>query len=78
MGSTAVPHSLTKGVQVRVTSEQFQKSVQILSRLYELNEGSVKTDCFRAFKDDSTVPPLGIQLTIIDSEYDFFGNFAMF
>lgn len=32
-------------------------------------------DRFRAFKDDSTVPPLGVQLTVIDSEFDFFWKF---
>ncbi|GGI11518.1 GrpB family protein [Gottfriedia solisilvae] len=78
VGSTAVPNSLTKGdldIQVRVTSEQFSISVQTLSALYELNEGSVKTDSFRAFKDDSTDPPIGVQLTIINSEFDFFWKF---
>ncbi|SMQ80701.1 GrpB domain, predicted nucleotidyltransferase, UPF0157 family [Bacillus sp. OV166] len=78
VGSTAVPNSLTKGdldIQVRVIPEQFLKGIQTLSALYELNEGSVKTDWFRAFKDDSTVPPLGVQLTVIGSEYDFFWKF---
>ncbi|OIK09850.1 GrpB family protein [Bacillus sp. MUM 13] len=78
VGSTAVPNSLTKGdidIQVRVSPEQFLKAVQTLSAVYELNEGSVKTGSFRAFKDDSTVPPLGVQLTVIDSEYDFFWKF---
>lgn len=59
VGSTAVPHSLTKGdldTQVCVTPELFLKAVQILSRFDGPNKGSVKTDCFRAFKDDSTVP----------------------
>ncbi|MCY8940266.1 GrpB family protein, partial [Peribacillus frigoritolerans] len=78
VGSTAVPNCLTKGdldIQVRVTTEQFQMAVQTLSALYELNEGSVKTDSFRAFKDDSTVPPLGVQLNVINSEFDFFWKF---
>ena len=50
-------------------------AVQILSSLYESNNGSVKTEFFRAFKKDSTIPPLGIQLTVIGSEYDFFWKF---
>ena len=79
VGSTAIPNSLTKGdldIQVRVTPEQFPMAVQTLSALYELNEGSVvKTDSFRAFKDDSAVPPLGVQLTVINSEFDFFWKF---
>ncbi|ALC89125.1 hypothetical protein AM500_04460 [Bacillus sp. FJAT-18017] len=75
VGSSAIPNSMTKGdldLQVRVDAENFPKAVQELSRLYELNEGSTKTESFRAFKDDSVDPPLGIQLTVIDSEFDFF------
>jgi GrpB-like predicted nucleotidyltransferase (UPF0157 family) len=78
VGSTAIPNSLTKGdldIQVRVTQEQFPKAVQLLTALYQPNEGSDKTECFRAFKDDSMEPPLGVQLTVIDSEYDFFWKF---
>ncbi|MEC1153931.1 GrpB family protein [Cytobacillus horneckiae] len=78
VGSSAIPNSLTKGdldIQVRVTLEQFPIAVQTLEALYELNEGSSKTDCFRAFKDNSTVPALGVQLTVINSEVDFFWKF---
>ena len=35
----------------------------------------MKTETFRAFKDDSTVPPVGVQLTVINSEFDFFWKF---
>ncbi|GIN87431.1 hypothetical protein J6TS2_38170 [Heyndrickxia sporothermodurans] len=78
VGSTAVPNSLTKGdldIQVRVRPEQFTMAVKTLSLLYEVNEGSVNTHSFRAYKDDSTVPPLGVQLTVINSEFDFFWKF---
>ncbi|MEB2279583.1 GrpB family protein [Lysinibacillus xylanilyticus] len=78
VGSSAIPNSLTKGdldIQVRVNAEQFSNAVVLLSNLYESNDGSVKTDTFRAFKDDTTKPPLGIQLTVIDSEFDFFWKF---
>lgn len=78
VGSTAVPDSITKGdldIQVRVFSKQFHTAVQELSSLYDINEGSIKTDTFRAFKDDATIPPLGVQLTVIDSEFDFFWKF---
>ncbi|MFD1737612.1 GrpB family protein [Bacillus salitolerans] len=78
VGSSAIPNSLTKGdidIQVRVVSDQFPEAVKVLSLLYKLNEGSVKTETFRAFKDDSIDPPLGVQLTIIDSEFDFFWKF---
>lgn len=78
VGSTAIPNSLTKGdldIQVRVSSGQFLEAVTSLSALYELNKGSIKTDRFRAFKDNSTIPPLGVQLTVIGSEHDFFWKF---
>lgn len=78
VGSTAIPNSITKGdldIQVRVTANLFPNAVKELAKLYELNEGSVKTETFRAFKDDSTVPPVGVQLTVINSEFDFFWKF---
>ena len=78
VGSSAIPNSFTKGdldIQVRVSSKLFPIAVEELSKLYELNEGSIKTDEFRAFKDDTTTPPLGIQLTVFDSEFDFFWKF---
>src|SRR5690625_5614281 len=71
IGSTAIPNSLTKGdldIQVRVSKGQFSQAVEALSTRYEINEGSTKTNEFRAFKDDTIDPPLGIQLTVIDSE----------
>lgn len=77
VGSSAVPNSITKGdldIQVRVKANLFPNAVQELSKLYELNEGSTKSHTFRAFKDD-VVPPLGVQLTVIGSEYDFFWRF---
>ncbi|WP_059173154.1 GrpB family protein [Bacillus sp. FJAT-27445] len=78
VGSSAIPNSITKGdldIQVRVKPGQFTQAVQKLSKLYELNEGSTKTETFRAFKDDTVTPPLGVQLTVINSEFDFFWKF---
>jgi GrpB-like predicted nucleotidyltransferase (UPF0157 family) len=75
VGSTAITYSLTKGdldIQVRVIPEEFQSAVHTLSKLYSLNDGSTKSESFRAFKDDTTDPPLGVQLTVINSEFDFF------
>ncbi|SDS49810.1 GrpB domain, predicted nucleotidyltransferase, UPF0157 family [Paenibacillaceae bacterium GAS479] len=75
VGSTAVPGSWTKGdldIQVRVTKDQFEIAADALFRMYELNEGSDSTESFRAFKDDETSPPLGVQLTVVGSEVDFF------
>lgn len=81
VGSSAIPNSLSKGdldIQVRVSSSLFPCAVEKLSKLYELNKGSTKTSEFRAFKDDTTSPPLGIQLTVVDSEFDFFWKFRDF
>lgn len=78
VGSSAIPNSLTKGdldIQVRVSSRLFPCAVEKLAELYDLNKGSIKTSEFRAFKDDTTSPPLGIQLTVVDSEFDFFWKF---
>jgi GrpB-like predicted nucleotidyltransferase (UPF0157 family) len=78
VGSTAVPGSLTKGdldIQVRVPAADFEKAVAALSKMYGLNDGSIQTDFFRAFQDDTLTPPLGVQLTVIGSEYDFFWKF---
>lgn len=78
VGSTAIPNSLTKGdldIQVRVSSKDFILAVEALSKLYELNDGSVKTNEFRAFQDDAIWPPLGVQLTVSNSEFDFFWKF---
>lgn len=78
VGSSAIPNSLTKGdldIQVRVSPKSFLIAVEELSKLYEPNEGSIKTNEFRAFKDDTTEPPVGIQLTVFNSEFDFFWKF---
>lgn len=78
VGSTAIPNSLTKGdldIQVRVKVQHFPKAVEELSNLYDTNEGSVKTGDFRAFEDNSETPSLGVQLTVIGSEFDFFWKF---
>ncbi|GIM47285.1 hypothetical protein DNHGIG_28340 [Collibacillus ludicampi] len=75
VGSTAIPGTITKGdldIQVRVTADVFPDAVKTLTKLYELNDGSIQTDCFRAFKDDTFDPPLGVQLTVIGSEHDIF------
>lgn len=75
VGSTAIPGSVTKGdldIQIRVNSTQFDHAVKILSGMYDLNDGSISTSKFRAFKDDEASPPLGIQLTVIGSDFDFF------
>jgi len=81
VGSTAIPNSLTKkdiDIQVRVHKDDFLKSVAKLSTIYNLNDGSTQTDYFRAFEDDSESLPLGIQLTIMNSELDIFWEIKEF
>jgi GrpB-like predicted nucleotidyltransferase (UPF0157 family) len=78
VGSTAIPNSLTKGdldIQVRIPAEMFTAAVKKLSTLYAVNKGSVQTDYFHAFQDDTTALPLGVQLTVIGSELDIFWKF---
>lgn len=78
VGSSAIPNSLTKGdldIQVRVSSKSFSIAVEKLSKLYKSNEGSIKTNEFRAFEDDTISPPVGVQLTVFNSEFDFFWKF---
>ncbi len=75
VGSTSVPGSLTKGdvdIQVRIEAAMFAAADAILATHYERNVGSLHTDEYSPFKDDSTDPPLGIQLTVIGSRFDFF------
>ncbi|WP_416828139.1 GrpB family protein [Ectobacillus polymachus] len=75
VGSTAVPGMITKGdldIQVRVAEKDFEAAKKILDALYDRNEGSPTTEHFISFKDDSIKPPLGIQLTVKDSEFDIF------
>ncbi|MGP3561351.1 GrpB family protein [Geobacillus sp. BK01] len=78
VGSTAIPNSLTKGdvdLQVRVPESMFAEAIEKLSTLYKVNEGSVRTDSFCAFYDETADLPLGVQLTAIGSELDLFWKF---
>lgn len=75
IGATAVPGLLTKGdldINVRVKQNEFEVAVNELKRLYEINQPNNWTDSFASFKDDSTDLPLGVQLTVIDSNGDHF------
>jgi GrpB-like predicted nucleotidyltransferase (UPF0157 family) len=53
----------------------FLKINEALSTVYDNNDGSIKTNEFKAFKDDTVIPHLGIQLTVVGSEFDFFWKF---
>jgi GrpB-like predicted nucleotidyltransferase (UPF0157 family) len=75
IGSTAVPGSITKGdldIQVRVCASHFADADATLGNHYRRNLASTHTETFSSFKDDEADPPLGIQLTAINSPDDFF------
>lgn len=75
IGSTAVPGSLTKGdldIQLRVSADTFAAADALLAQHYERNLGSAHSPTFSSFKDDTTDPPLGIQLTVAGAPEDFF------
>ena len=55
IGSTAIPNAMTKGdldLQVRVEKDDFQKAVEQLQKLYEINQPDNWTDNYASFKDD--------------------------
>lgn len=79
IGATAVPGCLTKGdldIVVRVPDVAFQQADTLLAKYFVRNEGSIRTASFSAFEDASTDPHLGIQLTMIGGQHDFFHLFA--
>lgn len=75
VGSTAVPGSLTKGdvdLQVRVPPEGFAAAEAALAGAYERNLGSAPAPGFAAFERKGPPIDVGVQLTAIGSERDFF------
>lgn len=73
VGGTSVPGSITKGdldINVRVKPEEFEKVVEILKGLYEINQPDNWDAGFASFKDDAQ--DLGIQVTVIGSPDDCF------
>ena len=73
IGGTSIVHSITKGdldINIRVSKENFKDSIEILKKIYNINQPNNWTENFASFKDDSI--DLGIQLTVIDSADDHF------
>jgi GrpB-like predicted nucleotidyltransferase (UPF0157 family) len=73
VGSTAIPGSLTKGdldIQVRVVSSTYPVAKQRLSELYDVNVGGFTADDAVSFEDYTSVPSIGIHLTIIGGSAD--------
>ena len=73
VGSTALPDGcLTKGdldVQVRVRAEDYDAACAKLAAAFESNPGGF-TQYGKSFKDDSSEPPLGVHVTVIDGASD--------
>ncbi|WP_080875828.1 GrpB family protein [Oceanobacillus timonensis] len=81
VGSTAIKGSLTKGdvdLQVRVSQGNFNKTKEILMKLYDINEESDQTSFFCAFEKKDEILPLGVQLTVIGSSVDNFRKLTQF
>ena len=79
IGATAIPGCLTKGdldIVVRVEPKDFTQADAALADRFARNVGSVRTDSFSAFEDTASLPPLGIQLTVVGGPYDDFHLFT--
>lgn len=76
IGSTAIPSSVTKGdldINIRVVKEDFNKAVEILKQLYDINQPENWNSDFASFKDEKNLDiDFGVQLTVIGSNYDDF------
>jgi GrpB-like predicted nucleotidyltransferase (UPF0157 family) len=73
VGSTAIPGSLTKGdldIQVRVVSSTYPGAKQRLSEIYDVNIGGFAADDAVSFEDYTSVPSVGIHLTVIGGSAD--------
>lgn len=76
VGSTAVPHSLTKGdldIQIRVSIDGFKEAVLHLGHRYHENHPELWTLDFALFHEyENSEIPVGIVLTVKDSKFDEF------
>lgn len=76
IGSSAIPGTMTKGdldINVRVAREDFSKGVELLKKLYEINQPENWSDDFASFKDNRSFDlDLGVQLVVINSKSDDF------
>lgn len=75
IGSTVIPGSVTKGdldIVVRVTKEEFNRSVEILKSMYKVNQPENWSETFASFKANTLEMDFGAQLVVIDSLSDDF------
>lgn len=74
-GSTAVPHSLTKGdldIQVRVVQDKFELSKDALSTTYQRYRTEIWSPTLALFHEEHPTTPIGIALTVKGSGADEF------
>lgn len=79
VGATAVVGCLTKGdldIVVRVAAHDFVQADELLAARFVRNVGSKHTESFSSFEDDETSPHLGVQLTVVGGEDDYFHLFV--
>jgi GrpB-like predicted nucleotidyltransferase (UPF0157 family) len=79
IGATAVAGCLTKGdldIVVRIAAEDFSAADAALAARFARNVGSKRTASFASFEDAATSPHLGIQLTVVGGEDDYFHLFV--
>lgn len=73
IGSTAIPSSVTKGdldINIRVVKEDFNKAVEILKQLYDINQPENWNSDFASFKNEKNLDiDFGVQLTVKGSKY---------
>lgn len=76
IGATAIPGSITKGdvdVLLRVEAADFLPAVENLRSHFAINQPQNWTSEFASFTDERSFPfPLGVQLVVKASEWDFF------
>jgi len=73
VGSTAIPGSLTKGdldIQVRVSAATYPIAKQRLAEIYDVNVGGFAAGDAVSFEDYTSVPSVGVHLTVIGGSAD--------
>ncbi|WP_419952499.1 hypothetical protein [Methylobacterium sp.] len=73
MDARAIPGCLTKGgldLVVRVDAAEFDRAEAALAASFRMMKpGSIQTDDFAAFADETRAIPLGLQLTVENGRY---------
>lgn len=76
IGGTSICGMITKGdldINIRVYDKDFNKSVEVLKKIYEINQPTNWTRTYASFKDENNLEiDFGVQLTVIGSRDDYF------